>query len=657
MDNSNKIIKKDDLIRIYDNQKKTQLQKDDELKFEVGGYCQPKQNDSNTPILLYLQEKYFDEEDSTKEVGFITFAVNPITLEKDVDWSWRGGKKTFKELENNYVPIKNADSISRYAQLLLEGYEFEDLEESADETSLMSLKSKDTLVILKEQTEKAVEIANKIKTQAQLIVNFQRSQLEAKISAFNNKISVMRKEIEKFEYVITTIEIYAGIKEDIITLKEGDPASADCPVVLHQACLFMDEEFALIDDDFDYSKEKHFNSWLVKDNHFKELLPEEKSMLVCKPRRNDKDYKVDSSLVNFLLNKPNHRTIFLIRNGERLYKLESDNISVDDRLFPNKNEFQDILDKENGVKGEVWERDKNHSKSTSFRKLYTRIIFLIQGLLDRSEVFTPHSVDVNLLKSPTVDNNKLILRYELDNILGDGHPSYEEWVEKLNEKLHEGKRIILCNYDFSKDEDFVRYYANKWSIPNFPSRGIYCLEKSPYAKEKEKNPEYHHWKTQPFMIRYFPDGVQKNWTDVWGDEHSSNRVSILIDPKRYPRYGILNYDDITLEDIDYYLNSRLHRNKYFQFVYSLKKAKELYLKEQALEDEFVKMMVGIFQQEKVVLKEGYTYEEIIKIAIKEFKDSLKWKRSIVDKSKETFFILKEKILGYDFKKKYIQSIG
>ncbi len=627
----NNIIRKNDLIDIYNQ---GVVAANGEKTFAVGNYAMYDSND--WPKLIYLYDVACDEDG--KQFGFKYHSVDYNTLEKSDDEE----NIDFRTLKEYYTAIAlPIEKIKDCAERLLKGESFEDFGNEAEQSAaLVDTRSKETLLYLKKETEKAIIVANQVQKYAKHIIQIQKSQLEKIVSGFNDKICAMRSEVARYEYVITTIELYAGIKEDVIQLQSGEPAPIDSPLVLHQAVMFMDEEFALIDDDFDYTKEGHFNEWLIKDGNYKQLLPEERCIVAAKPRRKDKEYTNDH-FFNFIFNQPNHRTVFLIRNGENLYKLESDNINLRDRLFPNRNELAEILKEE---EKDEWRsfKDKDSSRSAVFRKLYTMVLFLMQGLIDRSDTLSPHNIKAKLLDDLDIDNSSgVVLRYELDRALGDGHQSYNDWIASLNGKLTAGKRIILVNYMFDKERDFLKYYRSEWTMPPYPKNGVYVLEDNPIYDESIV-----YYRRPRHIIKYLPDDEFWRYTD----DKRTNRVSIMID---ITRGGILNYDDVRLEDIDYYLNSRFYRSQYYEFVRVLKMARKLYMQEKFYEDEFIKMMVGILKTEcQRTPKPEYTYEQIVKLAIDGFKDSLKWKRSITDKSKETFYILRRKIFSKAFQDKY-----
>ena len=140
-----------------------------------------------------------------------------------------------------------------------------------------------------------------------------------KVNKLNGVISTMQNQMSRIDYVIQTIETYAGIKESVVTLQKGVPADGSFPVVIRQAVIYLDEEMALIDPEFDWQKMESFDSWLLTNDNYKTLLPDIKSIVAIKPRRKDKRYTDGNTFKdayhNWTMNEPNHVTLFLIRNG------------------------------------------------------------------------------------------------------------------------------------------------------------------------------------------------------------------------------------------------------------------------------------------------------------------------------------------------------
>lgn len=233
--------------------------------------------------------------------------------------------------------------------------------------------------------------------------------------------------------------------------------------------------------------------------------------------------------------------------------------------------------------------------------------------------------------------------YELDwtRSLSDGRPAFSEWAEQLNANLSEGKRVLLVNkgynhsgYEFER-KDFVTYYSSEWNMPGYPAAGVYTLYKS-NPKGDDKGYEASH----PFVIKYMAEGDTYSWGG--GFQKRRNRTSIHVDPTLC---GILNYDDLKMEDVDYYLNSRLHRSQYHHFVVMLQKAKLLMIAEKEEEDNFIRMMKGQMINRGLRVKEGYTAEGVIREALETVKKRLKWKRPVSTKEKETYTLVERHLFS------------
>lgn len=611
-------------------------------KLMVGGY-------------LYDRERLYQISAIKEDGGVIVDEINPITLEVTKDGYYKDYHISKSSLEE-YYKVLGADAveIKALAERVLNGETIEEFTES-DDTALMSLNNKETLLALKDDISKACAVAEKTRKYAELIMQQQIKDLKARMQPIQDMVKKMKNEVKRLDYVIQTIETYMGIKEDLIRLQKGEPSSETTPIVFRQAVIFMDEEMALIDDDFDWQKSDRFDKWLLEDNHYKDLMPDEKSMVALKPRRTDKLYTdgntASDRLYNWMMNENNHQTVFLVRNGENLYKIESEHIILTDRMFPNKDEYENILKAESAERGNVIRH--NQMESETFRKRYTQVAFLMQGLIDRSDVFSPHNVKGSFLNLEGIEDGQICLRYELDlsHALGDGRLPIKDWLRKVNSTLCEGKRIVLIpkqfgleyGYEFDKDCDFIKYYSNKFSTPSIPTEGIYTLEA--IGEEQKKG----YYKTYDYAIKYKPKD------DYYWYHSRKNRVSIRVQVKSQYNdtiYGVLNYDDVNMDDIEYYLNSRLHRSQYFRFVRLLKKVKDLYLKERVAEDEYIKMFVGQIMARGLKAKGGYVLEEVVRVAIETVKNRLKWKRPITAKEKETYTLVERTLFSKSFVDKY-----
>ena len=320
-----RIIKRADIVAA--------MTKDDEKNFQIGDYITDRQHE-DLYLITDIRTKQSDDKKQTWTFYHVT-EINPITLQPFNKWKDEGEpdvhERDLSLSELNEYYFKICGDIIKLRDMahgiMFENASIEDYQESS-ETALMTLGDKQSLIALREQAEEAERSIQKVKNYCELVTNQMKHELEQKIKGINGLVDNMNKEIKKFTYVIQTIETYTGISEEIIQLADGEPASESEPIVIRQAVIFCDEELALIEDDFDWQKMEKFDTWLLADNNFKRLLPDAKSIVALKPRRTNKEYASNDAFYNAIMNQPNHVTLFLIRNGDKLYKLESSTQSI-----------------------------------------------------------------------------------------------------------------------------------------------------------------------------------------------------------------------------------------------------------------------------------------------------------------------------------------
>lgn len=103
--------------------------------------------------------------------------------------------------------------------------------------------------------------------------------------------------VAKLEEVVYTVQLYLGRDEEVVCLREGEPAPAETPICIRQNVLFMDEEIALTrPDGIDFEDIAEFDAWLLADpKHLSQVLPEPKGVVVLGVRRHGKAHQLSSA--------------------------------------------------------------------------------------------------------------------------------------------------------------------------------------------------------------------------------------------------------------------------------------------------------------------------------------------------------------------------
>lgn len=456
----------------------------------------------------------------------------------------------------------------------------------SDCTDVVTSNSKEQMTTMLDVVEmnknKLIEIQSAVKCQL--------AQQQAKLDVVRRKIdgviSILNKQVKSIMRAIQMIELYFGIEEEIFQICEGEPAPIDTPLSIRQTILYMDEEVAVADNGgYDYTNAKDFYNWLLDPKHRDQVIPEKRCIIAMKPRRKPKNYEGDS-FYNSQMNKWNFQTFVLIRNGENLYALESENLCVYGTVFPKKNELQRLLDE---MAREESDYRKKNIESNFEDILYRSRLWaiLVQGLLDRSEVFSPHLEEVSIFKN---ENNLVQFIYDAEQSLGDGHKPWTIWQEEINSTIDRGSRIIYSGYG----GDFFKEYGQYSDKPRSPGAGLYTVEERfkevlDWPKGYDKNPRC--WsdkvlnKVSYLGFAYKPGGSYWSWEGSIVER--KNRV-FWIPTKE----SILNYDRMDITDIEYYLNSRPDREHYLNLIPLLHKLRENLQQEMAKEKLFIQMIIS-----------------------------------------------------------------
>lgn len=388
--------------------------------------------------------------------------------------------------------------------------------------------------------------------------------------------------IEKMNFAIGSINLYLGVEQEINPLQDGKPALAETKIAIRQMTLFMDEECALegenaLSGGIDYSQIHKFDKWLVgKPARIKMILPEERCIVGIRIRRTGKDYK--DPILNIFTNKNNYESFLLIRNGERIFRINL-GLVLGERIFPCSDEFDDVFIDEFShgedriIRPGTYKYDNCLKKANKEMRHYLQVMLVIQGLLDRTKVFTPMPEGTSRIN---ICDRRAAHEYvdyinEYEKVLTDGRPSFDDWLKKVNSELTKGHRIVGNFYDYGNSERISERYK-KGSRPN---SGVFTIE-GKAAQDGELRAGY-----------YF----------LYKDDYEYSRLG---SPRRnrfivFPTDEfIIDFDAANVEDAEYYLNCRLHRRSYSKMIPLLRELVKLKEKEQKGERDFELMLAGQF---------------------------------------------------------------
>ena len=435
-------------------------------------------------------------------------------------------------------------------------------------------------------------------------LNILEGLLARKRNHLRNLQSHFEKQLEEITRVVNIIELYLGVSEEIVQIAEGEPAPADEPISIRQLCLHMDEEAADLFtgtrdgrgrhvDDIDFTNIEKFDSWVRK--NYAQLLPELKGVVVCRPRRTEKDYRLgDSPLDKFTeseMNQENFKTYYLLRNGKNIYRISTDKIHVYPVLFPSKEEFQKLS--QPNAEGELNDDQKQKLMS------YQRNVLMLQGLLDRTDVFKPLPAGINLLKPETYGNSVRFI-HDAESLLGNGQPDFWKWIENLNAKTKLGDRVYFTGFEWNT----FRYDGreNKESLSqrfpgtssHRPSEGVYnVIRVEPHIRSYYRLDE----RPDSFICHFNPkDTVYKRGSRWERSSESERKMSIPFRLFKDDKF-MINYEHLKREEAEFYLKDRVNRKHYIKMMPIIRGILAAKDDEKVWEDNFKTYMSGRFKKQ------------------------------------------------------------
>lgn len=139
---------------------------------------------------------------------------------------------------------------------------------------------------------------------------------------------------------IFSVELYAGLIEDLTCVKKGKPAKPDEKIRIFQRRHYMDEEclYAYEAGGMEFNDIKQFDKWLCRTENLNRILPFERCVVAFRVRRDEKQREFDclTDYIQFVLSGVKNWdkiTCLYIRNGQRVYRLITE-IDFDEELFP-----------------------------------------------------------------------------------------------------------------------------------------------------------------------------------------------------------------------------------------------------------------------------------------------------------------------------------
>lgn len=488
---------------------------------------------------------------------------------------------TIDQLRSKYIKLDCS-----YEEMLEQGAKYSDslpvFEIPEEETT--ALMSTDSFSLINARAAHLSKIDEQM-VMVRLKMDRHIKSIENKMNALknklNNQMSIVRQQLSGLQRIITSIELFLGIGEELVQFQSGEPCPVEEPICFRQRLLFMDEEIAVTENGgFDFSNIEDFLKWLGNPKNLQRVLPDKKGMVALKYRRYSKDY--GDRYENAAKDQLNRETFFLFRNGENVYYIYTDRLQITDRLFPKREEFQQLMEQS---KTSSWDYERKDAKDK--QSIYLSQLLFMQGLVLRTHIFHPLPENFNF---GDFNDGHVIPIYDEEDALLDGKERFKDWQKRINLEIKRGSRIVMSApaaafaYQYRENERqrrSTRHYSNSWRLPDWPNAGMYEVE------EYENGALLTILYNPKDSVGYYIDWSKDNGGWHYGER--KNRVRFIIKPTDS---FVLNYDLITLEDIEYYMDSRIDRPHYLDMLPVLHEVRKEKIRELKSEQLFIDLVVN-----------------------------------------------------------------
>lgn len=440
---------------------------------------------------------------------------------------------------------------------------------SADTEALMTAGSREQVTSLLDESERMQNTLEEIHLTAKIIIENKKAELEKRLDQMEEFLSEMNKKVENLVKIITVLNLYTGKNVEIQQVADGEPADPYELLSLRQRILYMDEELcAELDHEADYNDIPTFIESLRDPAFLSVIAPEPRCVVAIKPKRREMGYRSGDPYYDAARDAWNRHTYLVFRNGEKVYMLDSEDLELWDYAFPHS-DFEEKFQQRMADPGQSF-KDSLRKEHESERYRTTKYMVFLQGIVDSSpDILGPFKTAPNIMKHQGIE-----LVRDDENLIGTGRKTWREFRDEKNKLIRRGTRILYDgghtirdgNKRWNAGGDFPKYYAYEASMPETPGSGIY------HADNYEHVLSYEHGKpvrgnADYLVFRYLPgDTVWKRGYYGYDEANRKNKVAW-----KYDNNHVLNYDAVTVDELQGYLSDRTLREDFRDMMPLLKK--------------------------------------------------------------------------------------
>ena len=292
--------------------------------------------------------------------------------------------------------------------------------------------------------------------------------MSARLIPLKAQAAGLKPAIKSIEDRIFSVQLYAGLTEEIKQIADGEPAPMTEKIHLFQRRAYMDEECLAFYESggMDFKSLAAFDRWLVNPKRRDRILPFPRCIIAFQVRRYRKERRANSLADIFRIaeeEKLDRRTFLYMRNGEQMFRLSTE-IEFDRELFPD-------VDERELLTGKLWanvnDLDVDEDTTTFFHggdpddTSGNRVATLIpdrryQGMLEdeRAAYAKWRDVDVPAAQQKIDENKK------------KPEDKQQHFLRLPNEPTRHSENYSLFNRDNIHYDDIANYIQKKIASHN-----------------------------------------------------------------------------------------------------------------------------------------------------------------------------------------------
>ncbi len=434
------------------------------------------------------------------------------------------------------------------------------------------------------------ERTGEVKMKFGLVSNFQSEKVDTALAEISDKRDQAQGNLKN----VQTMRLFLGEDINVQHLVKGKSAPESEPLTFLQTMLYLDEELFLeaeLLEGFDYSNMTELGAMLKNNPRFVErMMPYQRSVVITRVRRDSKPFPGEAKMTfaDFMTlqaeDEANRWIQILVRDGENIWMIDADETtSKAERLFPSEREIDAIFSERkyagNGkyetraISAQDIEYSDKRAEHDDKALSYKRFLLMFWGLHEREGLFGPFMPKgMNWLEHSTHSDHFRFIHDE-EGVLGDGKIGVHDFIKQKNANIKDGS-LIAVSWNEVIDEDTApalyepaykdRPYRKGKVNDDFGCTNIqikddtfvaFCpamIETRKFDKNLDRIIKKQNVKVRLEYARYQSEGRS--------DQDYKRRL------KRSLNSGILCLDDVTVDELDYYIESRINRRSYLQYL-------------------------------------------------------------------------------------------